>query len=121
MSDYGSYTYNTTIEVQFLSGGERVEWEVSIEMKCTYPGDPGRQVGPPEECYPPEGAEFEWERVHLFVGEHTILDTDKIKGINKQQRLVELVIGDRAFIILDLNAQDAASENWEPREVDHDY
>ena len=31
------------------------------------PGDPGQTSGPPENCYPPEPAEFEPEKVMLVV------------------------------------------------------
>ena len=42
MTNYGTYTYNTTIEVQFPNN--LVEWEVSIEMNCIHPGDPGKSA-----------------------------------------------------------------------------
>jgi hypothetical protein len=38
-----------------------VEWH-RLYLEGTaffYPGDPGRLSGPPEKCYPPEGAEVE--------------------------------------------------------------
>ena len=34
------------------------EWEAEVFGVFT-PSDPGRTYGPPEDCYPPEGAEFE--------------------------------------------------------------
>lgn len=119
MTNYGTYTYNTTIEVQFPNN--LVEWEVSIEMNCIHPGDPGKLSGPPEDCCPPEGGEFEWESVHVFVGEHTILDTTKIKGINKQQRIVELVLGDKEFTQLEEAAHEEACNQFEPEEDDCGY
>jgi hypothetical protein len=33
--------------------------EVSVTVRMTNPGDPGRLSGPPERCYPPEPPEFE--------------------------------------------------------------
>ncbi len=33
--------------------------ELTATVVMTNPGDPGRLSGPPEDCYPPEGPEFE--------------------------------------------------------------
>ena len=38
------------------------EWEAEVFGVFT-PSDPGRTYGPPEDCYPPEGAEFEIEEL----------------------------------------------------------
>lgn len=40
--------------------------EVEVVVVYTYsPGHPGQLYGPPENCYPPEGAEAEVEAVYL--------------------------------------------------------
>ena len=46
------------------------EWEAVITGVFT-PGDPGRTYGPPEDCYPPEGAEFEITGVSFKVQDPT--------------------------------------------------
>jgi len=117
---YGNYTYNTTIEVIFVLGSEAIEWEVSIDMECTYPGDPGRLSGPPEDCYPPEGPEFEWTRVHVFVGSNTVFDTSEMK-VKEVMEQIGLVIGEKTFEILEARAHEAACEGWDPLEDDYDY
>ena len=107
---YGSHTWSGTINAVFPDRDKDeapVEWEVSVEMDCTYPGDPGKLSGPPEDCYPPEGPEFEWDEVQVFVGEHTIMKTKSAKAL---QALLGDAVSDH---VLDEAADDAV-ENWEP-------
>lgn len=110
---YGSHMWNGTINAVFpdrqMTNSETpgVEWEVSVEMDCTYPGCSAKLSGLPEDCYPAEGPEFEWRKVHVFVGEHTIMETDSGKAL-------ALLLGDAVSDhVLDEAAEDAV-ENWEP-------
>ena len=67
------------------------EFTLEVKMRCTNPGTPGNLVGPPEQCYPPEPAEFEVEHVHLLsddgaVLEHLptdVLDEDDLESLNE--------------------------------------
>ncbi len=45
------------------------EWEAEVFGVFT-PSDPGRTYGPPEDCYPPEGAEFEIKKIVLKARGH---------------------------------------------------
>lgn len=67
-------TYDTELQIQFLDHDqEEVSWEVSIELDCTYAGCPAKLSGPPEDCYPAEGPEFEFKEFTVFVGKTTIV------------------------------------------------
>lgn len=37
--------------------------DVTVGVSYFYAGDPGRTYGPPENCYPPEAPEMDWELI----------------------------------------------------------
>ena len=112
---YGSRTWSGTLVAMFLDRDkEPVEWEVSVELDCTSPSDPGKLSGPPEDCYPPESAEFEWTEVHIFVGPHTIMKSKSYKAL-------ELLLGSAVLDHVLEEANDDAHENFEQEEPDGDY
>jgi hypothetical protein len=58
-SAHSGSTFETTVE---LADGN----EVDVTVEYSYaPGSPGKTYGPPEDCYPPEGAEVEVLKVYL--------------------------------------------------------
>ncbi len=109
---YGSHTWNGTINAVFPDrdkDSDPVEWEVSVEMDCTFPGDPGQITGPPENCYQAEGPEFEWSEVTVFVGGHTFMKT-------KDPKALVALLGDTVSDHVLDEAMTDACENWEPEE-----
>ncbi len=46
-------------------------------MTCTSPGCAAQLYGPPENCYPAEGPEFEFDEFTFFAGKKTILRSEK--------------------------------------------
>ena len=68
-------TYDTELQIQFLDYDQELEvsWEVSIELECTYAGCSAKLSGPPEDCYPAEGPEFEFKEFTVFVGKTIIV------------------------------------------------
>ena len=80
MTNYGTHTYNTDVQ-GWLKYLERVDddgllWEVSITVTCTYHGCAAQLCGPPENCYPAEGPEFEFISFEFFVGKTVIVDSE---------------------------------------------
>ena len=84
MPNYGTHTYNTNIhgwlnysenKVVILKSVEDdgLQWEVSITVTCTSPYVPAQLCGPPENCYPAEGPEYEFDEFEFFVGKVVIL------------------------------------------------
>ena len=54
-----------SVEVVTKDGSHEVEF--TIALTCTARGTPGKLSGPPEDCYPPEGPEFEVVTISLPV------------------------------------------------------
>ena len=86
MANYGTHTYTTEVQAWLLlptgaSSGlkedEGLQWEVSITVTCTSPYVPAQLSGPPENCYPAEGPEYELEEFEFFAGKKSILRSDK--------------------------------------------
>ena len=88
MPNYGTHTYNTNIhgwlnysenKVVILKSVEDdgLQWEVSITVTCTSPYVPAQLCGPPENCYPAEGPEYEFEEFEFFAGKKRILRSEK--------------------------------------------
>ncbi len=103
---YGTHTWNGTLEVKFPN--ETVEWEVSIDLKCTNPGDPGKLYGPPEDCFPPDPPEFEVTTFSVFVGLKVIVGAENDIGWKE----TELVLGADTINALEELAFADAAENW---------
>ena len=65
MPNYGTHTYNTDVQACLVLSGNAIDdgldWEVSVTVACTSPYVPAQVYGPPENCYPSEGPEFEWD------------------------------------------------------------
>ena len=59
--DYGTFT--TTQSVEIYAGGDYLEHCFEITIRCTALGTPAQLSGPPENCYPAEGPEFELETI----------------------------------------------------------
>lgn len=49
----------STAEIFIL--GVKVEVDFEADITITDQGDPGKTYGPPENCWPPESAEFEFD------------------------------------------------------------
>lgn len=81
MANYGTHTYNTTLQSWLKLDADRqeigLEWEVSITVTCTSPYQPAQVYGPPEDCYPAEGPEFEFDSFEFFAGNKMILRSEK--------------------------------------------
>ncbi len=79
MPNYGTYTYNTELQGAFALDVAREDdgllWEVSVTVTCTYPGCAAQLYGPPENCYPAEGPEFEFVSFEFFVGKTVIVSS----------------------------------------------
>ncbi len=81
MTNYGTHTYNTEVYGTLtLAAGPDVEvdgllWEVSVTVTCTSPGRAAQLYGPPENCYPAEGPEFEFVAFEFFVGKTMIVSS----------------------------------------------
>ena len=76
MTSYGTHTYTTDIQGMFTLStvvDTGIQWEVSITVNCTSPGCPAKLSGPPEDCYPAEGPEFELDEFEVFVGKTVII------------------------------------------------
>lgn len=58
---YGSFQSSQYVEVLSKDDSRQVEFQ--IVLRCVTRSTPGRLSGPPEDCYPPEGAEFEVEHI----------------------------------------------------------
>lgn len=111
---YGGHTWTGCLPVLFPDhdkDGDGIEWEISIELDCTNPGCPAQLYGPPENCYPAEGPEFELDRVTVFVGKINVLQTAKWSE-------AELVLGEAVWGNLIDAAYEDADENWEANEPD---
>ncbi len=74
---YGTHTYNTDLQGELVLSGlafdDGLQWEVSVTVTCTSPYVPAQLYGPPENCYPAEGPEFEWVEFEFFVGKTVIV------------------------------------------------
>ena len=81
MNNYGTHTYNTdlqgTLALSAAVEDDGLDWEVSVTVTCTYPGCAAQLYGPPENCYPAEGPEFEFENFEFFAGNKIILRSEK--------------------------------------------
>ena len=56
-------------------------WGIAFEAACTgtyAPGSPGQTYGPPESCYPPEGAEFDLQTVVINQANGNVVAIDVI-------------------------------------------
>jgi len=68
-------TNKLTIAVEREFDGELDE--VSVELEFYYrPGSPGKIYGPPENCYPPEPAEFEVYECRVIDGPHAGVEVE---------------------------------------------
>ena len=84
--------------------------EINVLVKITSLGDPGRLSGPPEDCWPPEGAEWEIVKVREITGSETgELDEDELGP--------RAPITDQEESDIDQHVQDWASE-YDPHEED---
>ena len=78
MTAYGTHTYTTTMQGELMlptAFDDTLQWEVSVTVTCTYPGCTAQLYGPPENCYPAEGPEFEFVSFKFFVGKLVIVET----------------------------------------------
>jgi hypothetical protein len=67
--------WNESHEVSVYCPNEECEAEILVDY---YPGDPGCTYGPPERCYPPEGAYLEAPEACPSCGEKiTSKDEDR--------------------------------------------
>ncbi len=73
---------------RYVESVERAGHELRVTFSAS-PGDPGRTSGPPEHCYPPEGPEFDLERIDLQWSIPDDLGPDA-----KAQRIVWLDVTD---------------------------
>ena len=76
MTDYGTHTYNTTMQGELVLStafDDTLQWEVSVTVTCTSPYVPAKLYGLPEDCYPAEGPEFEFDEFEFFVGKTMIV------------------------------------------------
>ncbi len=78
MPNYGTHTYTTELQGELVLSGncfdDGLQWEVSVTVACTYPGCAAQFYGPPENCYPAEGPEFEFISFVFFVGKTKIVN-----------------------------------------------
>ena len=107
MTDYGTHTYNTTMQGELMlptAFDDTLQWEVSVTVTCTYPGCTAQLYGPPENCYPAEGPEFEWAEFKFFVGKTVI-----VKSSN--EHVAVALFGEIIWARLVLDAITDAKEN----------
>lgn len=100
---YGTVIISKHIETVYQ--GEFQEVEFQFTLNCVNRGNPGRVSGPPEHCYPPEGAEFELESIH-------VLDED-CKLIRVSEEVLTAIIGKEAFTEMLSAAETEADESGE--------
>ena len=112
MTSYGTHTYTTDVQgslVLSATVSENIQWEVSITVNCTSPFQPARLSGPPEDCYPAEGPEFELDEFEVFVGKTVIVST-------RDWSVGEALFGDNIWAHLYDDAVTDAEENMEVEE-----
>jgi hypothetical protein len=98
MSIYGAFVTPQCVEMAVH--GENFETEFLFTLVCVALGDPGKLSGPYEDCYPPEGAEFELESIQ-------VIDDDG-KPVEISEEVLTAVIGKEAFeSLLDTAITDA--------------
>lgn len=77
MPNYVTHTYATTVQGTLSLSAEieddSLQWEVSVTITCVSPYVPAKLYGLPEDCYPAEAAEFEFDEFEVFVGKTVIL------------------------------------------------
>jgi len=73
-TDYES-TQSLEIEGPDDSFGEP---SITIGLQCSARSDPGQPFGPPENCYPPEGPEFELTTITVDVPKVNSPDLDSV-------------------------------------------
>jgi len=77
MTTYGTHTYNTDLQATLALSAkvedDGLQWEVSVTVTCTSPYRRAKVYGPPENCYPAEGPEFEFDEFEVWVGMVTII------------------------------------------------
>ena len=64
-----------------VNGGIICEFDAAVDIKVTSYGCPAQTYGPPENCYPAEGPEWEVEAVYIDVPEK-----------NSEGKLVSLLV-----------------------------
>ena len=62
-----THSYYTELYPCFEWDDEPRTWEIEVVMEMISPGDPGKTYGLPEDCYPPEPAEWEVESIYLHA------------------------------------------------------
>jgi len=73
--------------------------DIEVDITSYYEGDPGRISGPPEDCYPPEPAEVEFEITCELAGLADILMEEYYEGI--EEMILEEYIPDEIGSDLD--------------------
>lgn len=72
---------------------EQITFEVVIEMRCTAPYVPARISGPPEDCYPAEGPEFELETIYIQFAKRQVEikpeELEQLVGKKRADKLIE--------------------------------
>ncbi len=105
---YGTHTYNTDMQGELVLSGncfdDGLQWEVSVTVTCTYPGCSAQLCGPPENCYPAEGPEFEWDEFKFFVGKTVIVKS-------KSEEIAAALFGEQIWAQLIRDAITDAEEN----------
>lgn len=61
---YGSHESSQYAEV--ISGDDSKETEFQFTVNCVTRSDPGQYLGPAENCYEGEAAEFELDSIHVI-------------------------------------------------------
>jgi len=71
------YQYEGEIEILFNNSEEPVLWGIQIDMKQISPYIPAQLSGPPENCYPAEGPEWEVTGISLNHENEVVKIEDK--------------------------------------------
>ncbi len=100
---YGSFVSNQCIEVAI--GDESAEIEFEFSLNCVTRSTPGQLSGPPENCYPPEAAEFELNSIDVIDA--------KGKSISISENALAAIIGQDQFDKMLEDAEIDADENGE--------
>ena len=109
MTSYGTHTYTTDVQgILTLSAtvSDDIQWEVSITVNCTAPAQPAQLYGPPEDCYPAEGPEFELTDLCVVAGKIVIVST-------QDWRVGEALFGETMWLHLYYDAVTDAKENMD--------